>query len=363
MLERFVPHLVDPDTLDQLVLANVRKSDDGHVEEGVLRGQRGTDWRVVGGIPRFVSSDSAARDDRDESDATEATAATFGRKWKEARSLEYGSRDGERASMLDVMQHMLRAGSEQEVMDRLGQAQAVLNVGCGVAWPEDIFNPPTQTLRFAIDYSDAVDTALMRTRARPNVFVAQADLFHLPFRPATFDIMYSGGVVHHTPDPGGAVKNLCRYLKPGGLLGMYIYTVKPFLRELADREIRKVTTAMSYEDCNRFAEQMSLLGRALQQYQSPLKIEQDIPLLGILKGTYNLQKFLYDHFLKCFFNADHGMELSTLTNLDWYHPVHASHHPKEEVFGWLEEAGMHDMTSTNPPGWQHSSNFITARRK
>ena len=39
----------------------------------------------------------------------------------------------------------------------------------------------------------------------------------------TFDGAYSYGVVHHTPDPGQAVKEIARTLKPGAPLLLYVY--------------------------------------------------------------------------------------------------------------------------------------------
>jgi arsenite methyltransferase len=357
MRSSFLPYLVYPDTAQALRLVLPDEATDGHVESGVLQSEDGRRWPIVGSIPRFVSPPDAGPDA-----ASTATADSFGRKWREARAVEYGSSAADRASMSEVLLHMLRADNDDTLDARLRSASAILNVGCGVAWPEALFNPSPRTLRFAIDYSLSVETALARTRQCPNVFVAQADLFKLPFRESSFDIVFSGGVVHHTPDPAAAVKNLCRYVRPGGLVGIYIYNIKPTLREFADRELRKTTTHMSYDECRTLSVQLSLLGKALQAYREPLEIEVDVPLLGIRKGSYDLQKFIYDHFLKCFYNEGQGLDLSVLTNLDWYHPAYASHHSKEEVFSWMEAAGMHDMRSTNPPGWEHSSNFITALR-
>src|ERR1051325_9053893 len=39
---------------------------------------------------------------------------------------------------------------------------------------------------------------------------------HLPFPSETFDIVYSNGVLHHTPDTAGAIREIHRVLRPGG---------------------------------------------------------------------------------------------------------------------------------------------------
>jgi SAM-dependent methyltransferase len=51
----------------------------------------------------------------------------------------------------------------------------------------------------------------------------EADAEHLPFPDNTFDIVYSYGVMHHSPDPAQCVREARRVLKPGGALRIMIY--------------------------------------------------------------------------------------------------------------------------------------------
>jgi SAM-dependent methyltransferase len=57
----------------------------------------------------------------------------------------------------------------------------------------------------------------------PNARLVQGNILAMPFRSGAFDNAYSYGVVHHTIDPEGAVREIVRTIKPGGTLLMYVY--------------------------------------------------------------------------------------------------------------------------------------------
>jgi len=52
-----------------------------------------------------------------------------------------------------------------------------------------------------------------------------ADAEDLPFEDESFELVYSWGVLHHTPDTGRAFREVFRVLKPGGVLKAMIYHV------------------------------------------------------------------------------------------------------------------------------------------
>lgn len=50
-----------------------------------------------------------------------------------------------------------------------------------------------------------------------------SDSENLPFEDNTFDLVYSWGVIHHTPETEKAIKEIHRVLKPGGQIIIMIY--------------------------------------------------------------------------------------------------------------------------------------------
>jgi ubiquinone/menaquinone biosynthesis C-methylase UbiE len=67
---------------------------------------------------------------------------------------------------------------------------------------------------------------LARRNAETNGLVptlANADAQGLPFAAGTFDLVYSWGVLHHTPDTECAVTELYRVLRPGGECRVMLY--------------------------------------------------------------------------------------------------------------------------------------------
>jgi SAM-dependent methyltransferase len=100
----------------------------------------------------------------------------------------------------------------------------VLEAGCGIA---------TDGMRFlragarytGIDFSP---TALGLARRRLELEGREAELVQgsvtsLPFADASFDLVYSNGVIHHVPDTFGAIREFQRVLRPGGTAIVMVY--------------------------------------------------------------------------------------------------------------------------------------------
>jgi SAM-dependent methyltransferase len=56
-----------------------------------------------------------------------------------------------------------------------------------------------------------------------NAYFVQSNLFKPPFPQASFDVLISNGVLHHTSDCAGAFRSIAQLVKPGGfiIIGLY----------------------------------------------------------------------------------------------------------------------------------------------
>ena len=75
---------------------------------------------------------------------------------------------------------------------------------------------------------DLTDWAVETTQRRLAAFgleadVRQADAEQLPFADASFDLVFSWGVIHHSSDMDRALSELVRVLRPGGKLVLMVY--------------------------------------------------------------------------------------------------------------------------------------------
>jgi SAM-dependent methyltransferase len=102
--------------------------------------------------------------------------------------------------------------------------QRLLEVGCGMG---------TDLLQFArggakVTGVDLTPRSIDISRKHLKLYgqsgdFAITDAESLPFADESFDVVYSNGVLHHTPDTVGAVREVHRVLKPGGLARVMLY--------------------------------------------------------------------------------------------------------------------------------------------
>ena len=101
----------------------------------------------------------------------------------------------------------------------------VLEIGCGVGIDTARFARAGAAIT-AVDLTEAaaeLANGLLRLEGLPGqAIVANAE--ELPFAEETFDLVYSWGVLHHTPDIARAVSEIRRVLRPGGEARVMLYS-------------------------------------------------------------------------------------------------------------------------------------------
>jgi SAM-dependent methyltransferase len=312
---------------DQSVLRLADGSANGEIESGKIGCERGHAFDVLEGVPRFVSA--AAR--------REGTFESFSAKWAQVSPEELEQRF---AQQYRWYVERFGFGDEKALTKFLSGRERILEAGTGLGGDAARFAKLSKAEVIGLDLSDGIVGAQQHWAGPKNLHYVQGDILDLPFRPESFDFVSADQVIHHTPDPPRAFAELARLLRPEGHLAVYVYRVKALVREHADTEIRKLTTAMSVEECMEFAEQITELGRELSRTGAKVRLERGVPLLGIEPGEHDVQRLVYWTFLKAFWNDEFSERLNTLVNFDWYHPPYASRHTEREVQAWCDAAGL-----------------------
>jgi ubiquinone/menaquinone biosynthesis C-methylase UbiE len=202
----------------------------------------------------------------------------------------------------------------------------ILDAGCGHGEVE-LALVKTGAEVFATDLSFSVDGVRDHLgKSEPAyaslVHIIQSNIHRLPFRQEVFDIVYSAGVLHHTPDTfrGFEILSLC--LKDGGIGYVEVYTTerKNPIAHVISNALRTVTTRLPHPILHLFC-------------------FTGAPILWLYTHSYNALtgKKLYTE------RTIHEMELSLFDN---FSPRYQHHHTTEQVMNWFNCLGYSNISKT-----------------
>lgn len=250
------------------------------------------------GLLRFVDSDSYA--------------GSFGKEWNWFADTQLDRPAEERTESREMF--ALKTGFSPADLE----GKTILDVGCGMGRFAEVASAWGARV-LGVDLSVAAEAAQRNLGDRANTAFLQADVFDLPLRPESFDLIYSIGVLHHTPDTRAAFARLPRLLRPGGRIAIWVYTRRRRLGYLSSDVYRRLTTRMDEERLLRLCKAAVPLGRLYRTRPGRYLA----PMLPVSRHP--------------------DPEWRVLDTFDWYAPKYQWKHDWPEVEGWFEEAGLEDI--------------------
>jgi len=227
----------------------------------------------------------------------------------------------------------------EDAANQLKSYSRILDAGCGNGRVTALLASLLPEAKIVgIDIID-LDIPKNNTEQFPNVQFIYADLTEDLSHLGNFDYIYCQEVLHHTGNAKETFSNLVKILERNGKIAIYVYRKKAPVREFSDDFIREKISLMEYEDAMKACRQMAELGKRLTKLNTEVEVE-DMPLLGIVKGKYTIQRLIYHFFMKCYWNPELSEEENAVINYDWYHPQNCSRHTMQEVLGWFENEDL-----------------------
>lgn len=197
----------------------------------------------------------------------------------------------------------------------------VMDAGCGGGRYAKILGDAGAKV-VGVDLSSAVDKAAELCAGLDDVQIVQGDLLDPPVAEAAFDLVFSIGVLHHSPDPRRAFAEIARRVKPGGRLAVWLYRRNTPPQEWLNSGLRALTSRLPARVLEPVCVGMGALG--------------SVPVVN-----RTLNKLVN-------FSAHPDWILRICDNFDWWAPRHQSHHTLTELRDWFVEEGFEDLVDLRP---------------
>ena len=266
-------------------------------------------WRVIDGIPRFVSDQHLE---------------SFGHQWT---TFEVAHDDEDRATF----------EAKTGIALKQLRGMRVLDAGCGGGRYSKICGENGAVV-IGADHTRAVDKARQLCANLPEVRFVQADLKQLPLEQASFDFVFSIGVMHHDANTRAVFDAVAKMVKPGGRYSVWLYRRNQGWQELINTGLRALTSRLPAAVLMPFCHLGAVLG--------------SIPLINrTLNKVVN-------------FSAHPSYENRVCDTFDWWAPRFQYHHTVDELARWFTEAGFSQLKELPPEKsgrfyrWAYENNLL-----
>ena len=209
----------------------------------------------------------------------------------------------------------------------------VLDAGCGSGrFAEIALSAGAHVV--ALDYSSAVDACWANLKHFPNLHIVQSDIYALPFTAESFYLVYSLGVLQHTPDVARAFAALPPLLVSGGRICVDYYEKSLKSRLLPKYWLRPATKRM---DKRRL---LDLVQSAVPMLLPISRGIGRIPVLGkLLKRLIPVANFDGELSL----SKEQLNEWAVLDTFDWLSPAYDNPQTAKTARQWMEQAGFQEI--------------------
>ena len=213
------------------------------------------------------------------------------------------------------------------------QHRVVLDAGCGNGRFSYVVSHYGPNLLVSFDISSGVLHAkkVIRERNRSaNVAFVQGDVTAPPFKAGSFDIVFSWGVLHHTPRIRQTFSKIATLVKLGGTLAVYVYEFHPLYRH--DRQAWSLVAYL----------RSLFLIRPLRFFCSRLPA-QVVHFVFVL--IYYFERSINVGLVGCHgpLNERWDKERYCRVAIDRFKTRYASEHQLEEVIEWFAENGCNRL--------------------
>jgi len=206
--KEFIKFLCCPKSLESLTLENEIIEND-IIISGILKSKKNS-YPIINGIPRFVYNESYS--------------ANFGYQWNRWARTQFEDQNINKPMHKHTF-NMFKTITKFSKKKLNGKV--VLDLGCGPGRFTDIATDMGAFV-IALDYSSAIDAAKLNLfNKQENILFIQGDALNLPIK-KKLDFCFSIGVLHHTPSPIKAIKQVHKALKKNGIFALRVYNKKSF---------------------------------------------------------------------------------------------------------------------------------------
>ena len=234
--------------------------------------------------------------------------------------------------------------NEEDLKIFLQSKRVIFDAGCGLGYKAAWFAKlAPNSIVIGMDFSEAAKMAAKRYKDIPNLYFVQGDIADTKLNSGVVDYVSCDQVIMHTEVPENTFAHLTDITSQNGEFACYVYSKKALPRELLDDYFRQNVMNFDSEKVWEMSRQLTQLGKTLSDLKIKIDVP-DIPILNIKGGNYDLQRFIYWNFIKCFWRDDWGIEMSDATNFDWYSPSNAKRYSEEEYTKMIEANALDIVT-------------------